>query len=68
VEAGFLYSFVATKRHRRIIQIDSGAPAVIRRGGYRPGICCVDPFPTAYLKRLAEARKNSLTISQVDRS
>ena len=65
VEADVLYCFVATKRPRRIVQIGSGVSTAVillaaKEAGYRPEICCIDPFPTAYLKRLAEAQKISL--------
>jgi predicted O-methyltransferase YrrM len=65
VEADFLYCFVSAKRPRRVVQVGSGVSTAVillaaEESGYQPEISCVDPFPTQYLKRLAEARKITL--------
>jgi len=61
IEAEFLYCFIVTKRPRKIVQIGCGvSTSVILQAagevGYKPHIVCVDPYPTAYLTRLAERK------------
>jgi predicted O-methyltransferase YrrM len=58
VEADFLYAFVRAHQPRRIVQIGCGVStalclAAAADAGYRPEILAIDPFPTAYLQRLA---------------
>jgi predicted O-methyltransferase YrrM len=71
VEADFLYCFVAAKRPRRIVQVGSGVSTAVillaaEETGYHPEVCCVDPFPTQYLKRLAEAQKITLVSQRAE--
>ena len=54
-----MYCFIADRRPRRVTQIGAGvATAVMLRAAkdvnYSPEIVCIDPFPTEYLKRMAE--------------
>jgi predicted O-methyltransferase YrrM len=58
VEADFLFAFVRAHQPRRIVQIGCGVStalclAAAADAGYRPEILAIDPFPTAYLQRLA---------------
>jgi hypothetical protein len=60
VEADFLFAFVRAYRPRRIVQIGCGVStalclAAAAEADYRPEILAIDPFPTAYLQRLAAA-------------
>ena len=60
VEADFLYCFVRQMRPARILQIGCGVSTAVclqaaRDEGYTPEIICIEPFPTAFLKREAEA-------------
>jgi predicted O-methyltransferase YrrM len=60
VEADVLYAMIHTSRPERIVQIGCGVStalilAAAEHAGYRPKVLCVDPFPTGYLKRLAES-------------
>ena len=60
VEAEFLYCFIRSQKPRRIVQIGCGvSTAVMLRAaedeGYRPGIVCVEPYPTAMLRDEAGA-------------
>jgi len=74
IEAEFLYCFVAAKRPRRIVQVGAGVSTAVillaaGEAGYTPQIVCVDPFPTAYLRRLAAAKRIELvgeTAQEVD--
>ena len=67
VESDFLFAFIMTMRPPRIVQVGAGvSTAVILMAaeelGYRPEIVCIDPFPTAYLGRLA--RMNQIELVQ----
>lgn len=58
VEADFLYSFIATQRPPVVVQIGCGVSTAVillaaKETGYSPKIRCIDPFPTAYLRRIA---------------
>jgi predicted O-methyltransferase YrrM len=58
IETLFLYCFIATKKPSRIVQVGAGfSTAIILRAAKEAGvkidICCVDPFPTDYLRRMA---------------
>lgn len=58
-EAEVLYCVIARKRPRKIVQIGCGfSTSVILRAaretGYTPHIICIDPFPNAYLSKLAK--------------
>lgn len=59
IEAEYLYCFVRAHRPQKILQIGCGvSTAVMVAGatdaGYVPRIECVEPYPSAYLKRLAK--------------
>jgi len=59
-EADCLYCFVASKRPRRIVQLGCGtSTAVILRAaaaaGYTPNLACIEPYPSAYLRRIDAA-------------
>ncbi|MBV8903082.1 MAG: class I SAM-dependent methyltransferase [Acidobacteriia bacterium] len=61
VEADFLFCFIASKRPKRIVQVGCGVSTAVillaaKESAYRPQITCIEPFPTAYLKRLAESK------------
>jgi hypothetical protein len=65
VEALFLYAFVRAERPQRIVQVGAGVStsvisAAARDAGYTPELCCIDPFPTQYLKREANAKRIEL--------
>jgi len=65
IEAEFLYGFVATRRPRRVVQVGAGvSTAIILRSaadaGYAVDVTCVDPYPTDYLRRGAQAGRIKL--------
>lgn len=65
VEADFLYAFICAVRPPRILQVGAGVSTAVillaaEKCGYRPEIVCIDPFPTGYLLRLAEAKQITL--------
>ncbi|HET6337619.1 MAG TPA: class I SAM-dependent methyltransferase [Polyangiales bacterium] len=65
VEAVFLYAFVRTEQPRRIVQVGSGVSSAViaaaaKHAGYMPELCCIDPYPTDYLKREANAGRIEL--------
>jgi hypothetical protein len=65
IEALFLYAFVRTERPRRIVQVGSGVSSAViataaKHAGYSPELCCIDPYPTEYLKREAGAGRIEL--------
>ena len=58
VEAEFLFSFITAKRPRRVVQVGCGVSTAVillaaKEAAYNPDVTCIDPFPTAYLRRLA---------------
>jgi hypothetical protein len=60
IEALFLYAFVRAERPRRIVQVGSGVSSAVilaaaSHAEYEVELCCIDPYPTAYLRREAEA-------------
>lgn len=55
-DAEFLYHFVRTKRPKKITQIGAGVATAVtflaaEDAEYSPEITCVDPYPTAFLRR-----------------
>ncbi len=55
IEADILFSFVASMRPSRVIQIGCGVSTAVMlmaagRAGIKPAITCVEPYPSAYLK------------------
>ena len=59
VEADFLFAFIALKQPKRIVQIGAGVSTAVvllaaKEAGYSPAITCVDPFPSKYLRRIAQ--------------
>ena len=71
IEADFLYAFVRSKQPRQIFQIGCGVSTALclmaaEAAGYTPEITCIDPYPTAYLKRLAEEGKITLVEQKVE--
>jgi hypothetical protein len=59
IEAEFLFCFIAVQRPGRVVQVGAGvSTAVILAAAdwvpYKIEVCCVDPFPTPYLRRLAK--------------
>ncbi len=66
IDAEFLYRFIQTVRPKRIVQIGCGvSTAVVIRAAqdvqdYEPEIICVEPYPTEFLKKSAQAGKITL--------
>lgn len=59
VEADFLHCFIASHQPQMIVQVGAGVSTAVildaaGAAGYRPHVRCVDPYPTGYLRRLAE--------------
>ena len=58
IEAEFLYKYIAARRPRSIIQIGAGVSTSVilqgaRAAAYTPTVCCIDPYPTEFLKQLS---------------
>jgi predicted O-methyltransferase YrrM len=58
VEALFLYAFIRSERPRRIVQVGSGVSSAVilaaaKAAPYDVELCCIDPYPTAYLTEQA---------------
>jgi hypothetical protein len=76
IDAEVLYCFIRQFKPRRIIQVGCGVTTNIclkaaADAHYQPSILCVEPFPSAYLTRLAETGKIKLRrekIQDVERS
>jgi Methyltransferase domain len=59
IEAEVLFGFVATNRPRRIMQVGCGVSTAIclaaaERANYKPEIVCLEPYPSAYLREVAQ--------------
>ena len=60
-EADFLFCFITTHRPQKIVQVGCGVSTAVillaaKEAGYQPQIVCIEPYPTAYLSRLAEQK------------
>lgn len=60
IEALFLYAFVRAERPRKIVQVGSGVSSAVilsaaEHAGYAVELCCIDPYPTAYLEQQDKA-------------
>jgi len=58
-EAQFLFQYIVRFRPRRIVQIGAGVATSVMlqaadSAGHALDLVCIDPFPTAYLRRLAK--------------
>ncbi len=59
VEGDFLFAFVASQRPQEIFQIGCGVSTAIcvsaaAHAGYHPRITCVEPYPSPFIKELAQ--------------
>lgn len=59
IEAEVLWAFVAARRPPRVVQVGAGVSTAVLlaaadAAGHSIEVICVDPFPTAYLTRLAD--------------
>jgi len=71
VEAQFLYAFVATHRPEKIIQVGSGVSTAVCLAaaadvGCATKFICIDPFPTAYLRKAQDEGLIELIESPVE--
>jgi predicted O-methyltransferase YrrM len=71
IEAAVLYAFVRTRRPREIVQVGCGVSTALclmaaDDAGYAPEITCIDPYPTAYLRRLAREGRITLVEQPVE--
>ena len=70
VEADMLYCFVRAHRPRRIVQIGCGVSTAVcllaaRDEGYAPQIVCIEPWPTAFLRRESQQGRIELVPKKV---
>ena len=54
IEADILFSFVASVKPARIVQIGCGVSTAIvlmaaEKAGYKPGLICIEPYPSGFL-------------------
>lgn len=71
VEADFLYCFVRANRPSRILQVGCGVSTAVcllaaKHEGYRPQITCIEPYPTAFLKKESEAGRIELVQKKLE--
>jgi hypothetical protein len=71
VEADLLYCFVRSHRPRRIVQIGCGVSTAVcllaaRDEGYLPQITCIEPYPTAFLRRESESGRITLVARKIE--
>lgn len=60
IEADFLYAVIRSRRPPRVVQVGAGVSTAVillaaQEGGFAIDVCCVDPYPTDYLRRSASA-------------
>ncbi|HKU42232.1 MAG TPA: class I SAM-dependent methyltransferase [Polyangiales bacterium] len=65
IEAVFLYAFVRAHKPRRVVQVGSGVSTAViltaaDHAGYDVEVCCIDPFPTPFLRRENDAGRIEL--------
>jgi hypothetical protein len=70
IDAQALYCFVHHFRPRRIIQAGCGVSTALcltaaSDAGYRPSLVCIEPYPSAYLRRLADAGQITLRAEKI---
>jgi hypothetical protein len=70
LDAEGLYCFIRHFQPRRIIQAGCGVTTHIclkaaSDAGYRPIVVCVEPFPSAYLRRLADPGQITLRAAKI---
>jgi len=61
IEADFLFSFISTKRPKRIVQVGCGVSTSVillsaEESDYLPEITCVEPYPTRFLRNSNKIR------------
>lgn len=65
IEADVLYCYIRKNKPRRIVQVGCGVSTSIILNAatdeqYAPEVICIEPYPTAFLKRLASEKKITL--------
>jgi predicted O-methyltransferase YrrM len=65
IEADFLYCFVRAVQPKQIIQVGCGVSTAVcllaaQDEGFTPTITCIEPYPSAFLKRESEAGRINL--------
>lgn len=70
-EADFLYAFVRSTQPAQIVQIGCGVSTALclmaaEDAGYTPEVICIEPYPTPYLRRLADAGNVRLVEQKVE--
>ncbi|MBM3545170.1 MAG: class I SAM-dependent methyltransferase [Alphaproteobacteria bacterium] len=71
MEAEVLYAYILSRRPKAIIQIGAGVSTSVilqaaKEAGYQPSLCCIDPYPTAFLERLAREGKIDLIAKRAE--
>lgn len=71
IESEFLYAFVTTHRPARIVQIGCGVSTAVclaaaRDSGSATAITCIDPYPTAFLRKAADEGQITLIQAPVE--
>jgi hypothetical protein len=64
-EALLLYAFIRVEQPRRVLQIGAGVSTAVilsaaQTAGYTPSVCCIDPWPNAFLRDQARAQRIEL--------
>lgn len=65
IEADFLFSFIHSKRPKRVVQIGCGVSTAImllasKESNYAPEIICIEPYPNEFLKKADQMGKITL--------
>lgn len=71
IESEFLYGFVATRRPARIVQVGCGVSTAVclaaaKDTGTDIAITCIEPYPTAFLRKAANAGRITLIEAPVE--
>ncbi|MDQ3039797.1 MAG: class I SAM-dependent methyltransferase [Pseudomonadota bacterium] len=71
IESEFLYGFVATHQPARIVQIGCGVSTAVclaaaRDGATATAITCIEPYPTPFLRKAADAGRLTLVQAPVE--
>ena len=65
IESDFLFSFIATKQPKRVVQVGAGVSTAVvlaaaEEAGYGLDLLAIDPYPTPYLRKASAEHRITL--------
>lgn len=73
IEADFLYTFIASQRPARIVQVGCGLATAVclmaaEESGYSPDITCIEPYPNRFIRGLQTDGRIRLVPEKVEKT